>query len=327
MKLRIAYSGLTGSQNSYTQKMSEAFSSYGEVADLPAKMAFVRAPLKFLRKYDVVVFNWIENKIVNQKGGWSPLGVLKLAGLIVYGKLLARKTIFVRHNNYPHAAAASTGEQMRKFLDHVEILFDDCVTHSGHNSNERRKYVPHPLYHDRAPEVAHSNDVYFVVFGRIERYKGIHELIKSYTLEQKLVIAGPCHDPQYKAELIRLCDNRNIDLRIGFLSDDEASALVANSLGLLLSHSGKDMIATGSYFFAAGLGIPVFAVETPFLKWLATELQQPGIHLAENPADLANHVSTAMPPNRGLIRDAAQLQFGPASVERALKDLLSRKNK
>jgi glycosyltransferase involved in cell wall biosynthesis len=322
MKLRIAYSGATGGQNAYTTKMSEAFSTFGDVEDVPSIRTFSRAPWRFARKFDVIVFNWIENKIVNKKGAWSGLGVLKLFSQILYGKLLAKRSIFVRHNNFPHAAGGVKGEQMRRFIDLLENAFDDCITHSGHNATAKRHYVPHPLYHPVDITVPPSSEHYFVVFGRIERYKGVHDLIVGYTSEHRLVIAGPCHDAEYRAELEHLRIGRNVDLRIGFISEEDATSLVANSLGLVLSHSGRDMVATGSYFFAAGLGTPVIAIETPFLNWVVNDLGQPGVYIASNTNELMEFAAAAGRVSREMVRGEAHTRFGPEAVRSSLQKIL-----
>lgn len=322
MKLRIAYSGFTGGQNAYTTKMSEAFSTFGEVEETPSIRTFLHRPWRFFRRFDVIVFNWIENKIVNKNGAWSGLGVLKLFGQIAYGKLIAKRSIFVRHNNFPHAAEGAKGEQMRAFIDLLENAFDDCITHSGHNSTQKRHYVPHPLYHAIDITVPASSEPYFVVFGRIERYKGIHDLIEGYTSDQRLVIAGPCHDAEYKAELERLRTGRNVDLRIGFISEQDATSLVANSLGLILSHSGRDMVATGSYFFAAGLGTPVIAIETPFLNWVVNDLGQPGVYIVSNTNDLMKSAAAAGLVSRETVRNEAHARFGPEAVRSSLRKVL-----
>ncbi|GHH51582.1 hypothetical protein GCM10009090_14140 [[Pseudomonas] boreopolis] len=68
--------------------------------------------------------------------------------------------------------------------------------------------------------------------------------------------------------------------------EEAAAELLINSRGLFLPHSGDDMVVSGSYFFAASLGVPVIARRNPFLGWLSSLPSAKGIFFYQSRRDI-----------------------------------------
>jgi hypothetical protein len=70
-----------------------------------------------------------------------------------------------------------------------------------------------------------------------------------------------------------------------FVDDAEAQLIIRRARALVLSHADEDMIVSGSFFYAMSLGVPVFAVRTPFIDWVGPRV---GEQLLTSEADLDN---------------------------------------
>ena len=161
--------------------------------------------------------------------------------------------------------------------DFYEMFFDIVIVHSGHYAEGSRKYIPHPLYAN-----SYSSDVfqkkvslpekYFLIFGRIERYKKIESVIEKLNDNTNLVICGSCSDQKY-LDLLRNYNKKNVFIIPEFVSNEYASYLTKNAVALLISHSDDDMILSGSVIFGISNEVKVLAVETGCINWFVETLK------------------------------------------------------
>jgi len=317
MKIGIAlYPGC----DEYLIKTAEVLKGLGDVYSLPTFTELKKNPLKiFTRRFDVAIVNWEDNLIVSNKTGrLSLIGLIKFHLYVFWIKYVSRKSIFVRHNNFPHATIADEGEKINNLIDRFENYFDIRVTHSGHNTNDRRLYVPHPLYQNRLAESDAENIVepYYLVFGRVERYKKIEELLEGYKSKKKLVVVGKTNDKEYINELESIAKGKNIEIRPGYITDADASRLVANADAMLITHNGKDMIVSGSYFYAISCNTGVIAMSTPFFSWLEKLVNVTGIKTFYDLSDLQNYLCEVESDifDKHKIKEFAHSNFGPEVV-------------
>lgn len=320
-KLDVAYFPYSSDDNPYVLRMRDALSALCNVPPPPSMALFVRKPLRYLRKFDVAIFNWIDNSLAGPRGGFSPRGACVYFLKILYGKMLARKTIFVRHNNYPHACAEASSGLCRKIVDFSEKVFDCTIIHSGAETGENRLYVPHPIYFEAMPDISQDQvkgDEYYLVFGRIQRYKEIEKLILRIPADVPLLVAGPCSDQAYLDQLQQLARGKNVRINAGFLSEENAVLAVSRSKGVILSHAGADMIVSGTYFFAASLGVPVFAKVTPFFDWLRGTGNAKGLYVFKTEEDLVDVLQSGKVETDAWapIREFALASFGIESVRK-----------
>ena len=272
--LRIACLPFTDADNAYTGSMCRVFANFGPVSKFP-RIAELTADLLRLRwrRFDVLVASWIDNKVVNHRGRPSVCGIAVLLLQTLLYRIWARRIVFVRHNRYPHATAPQYARLISKLLDRYELLCSAVVTHSGAELQGRRYYWPHPLYPikavtpDTLPVELDLRPGYFVVFGRIEAYKHIHELIEKFPANRRLLVLGKPGDAAYVSKLQAL-QRDNIKVVPRFVDDAEVQLIIRRARALVLSHADADMIVSGSFFYAMSLRVPVFAVRTPFIDWI-----------------------------------------------------------
>lgn len=321
----IGYYPFESEENEYCARFKEILASFGSVVSLKLRPASITKLVKSVNAYDVVIVNWIDNKIVSPRGTISILGIFRFLLDILFLKIVSRKTIFVRHNVYPHKCKAEHSHLASRIVDLFEYFFDKNITHSGHNTTKKRYYVPHPLYSNmnfstgRQEEVAEK---YVVVFGRIMRYKGIEKLISSYDGSTQLVIAGPCADSEYLEYLQEIAKGRAVVICNGFLSASAARSLVKNAAAVIIPHSGPDMIVSGTFFFALSCSTPVLAMRSPFLEWLLNSSSQAGAYVYNDVRELVAAVNLPILTDRKAVMHDAAINFGDSVIRERLSALL-----
>lgn len=321
---RIGVTPFTVSDNAYIERMKEIMGEFGDVVPFPtAREFFFRPTALFLGKFDFVVLNWIESRVIDKTGKFSWLRAAALFGYLFAAKLCVRQIVWVRHNNYPHGTAGGSVARLKRLLVLIERFSDVVVTHSGHNVQGGRCYVPHPLYKRTSlEEVSLPFKDYYLIFGRMLPYKRLHEAIESIPSDVQLVIAGPCPDKQYLDHCKKLAEGRaNVLILPGYMSESKAHSIAMRSKGVIVLNSDEDMVVSGNYLFALSLGVPVFTVQNPFIDWLVYTKEMPGIRsFSSVSALLASLLQTCdfIEPNPALI----ETEFGDFAVARALEKVL-----
>lgn len=333
--LRIAYVPYYNVGNAYVSRMHEVLQQFGSVFQFVRPKQLVKDILlgKF-KRYDVSIFNWTENEIldpITHRISW--INASKVMIKMGFARAASRRLIFFRHNLYPHSTLPQDEVLVKRLLGWYEKVFSLVFVHSGAHLDNGRIYCPHPLYRRAAAsaiesesDAAYSNglpDEYFVVFGRIERYKKILELARTFPSQKNLLIIGPISDETYGTE-IQALDRPNIIYRPGFLSEDAAQKIILKSSAIVLAHAGENTVVSGSFFYAVSLLVPVLAVQTPFLGWIAPRI---GTDLLVLTPDLPGLVEAA----RGFERCASLAhlephvndEFGDQAIARALAPALA----
>lgn len=294
-KLSIAYFPFENKNNRYTDNFKKILSGFGDIAEAPP-LKNVLQRFRF-RRFDVLILNWSDNNFVDEKSGAISLyGVVKEFFRIAVYKIISHKLVFVRHNVYPHEAKGVTRARAKKLIEYYEKCFDLCWVHSGHMVERKRLYVPHPLYQAASADTDSQIDTrlraelslpseYFIVFGRIQSYKKIDQLIEQLPADMHLLVCGSCGDDDYKQKLIAY-GKPNVTIMAEFISDELAEILMRGSCGVVICHADDDMIVSGSIVFAISLGIPVLAIETPFVRWFQDTINAKMIVAADDFPDL-----------------------------------------
>ena len=330
-KRRIAYIPIANATNEYVVRMQEILARYGKVVKFkkPKETIEELARAKLIR-YDLTIINWFENDFIDARTGrLSLIGTTKVIFKTLYARCLTRHLAFVRHNVYPHNTAPGHGKKVEKVLDWYEHLFDTVFIHSGAHAVGRRVYCPHPLYRRTQPSATRPATMdgippdYFVVFGRIARYKHIAELMKAFPDEQNLLIVGSVEDADYSEELATI-QRKNIFFRPGFLSEQEAQQIIMNSRAMLLSHAGDNAVVSGSFFYALSMAVPVVAVSTPFLQWAAPLVGPEFLMLADSVETLPSKLQTtnSRAELEALKKTRIDQDFGDDAIARSLEAAL-----
>jgi hypothetical protein len=90
------------------------------------------------------------------------------------------------------------------------------------------------------------------------------------------------------------------------------------------------MIVSGSFFFAISLGMPVYALQTPFLTYIKHKLLFPGLFLYSGMDDLVRDLSMNKneinKEKRIDILNKANEYFGDEEIKNKLKDYFTLNN-
>lgn len=206
--------------------------------------------------------------MLDRQGRVTALRRFRLYLYIKVIKLISKRLIMVRHNNYPHAAKRDQIPRIKQLIRRYEKHFDVIITHSDHDPSAGYVYVPHPLYSRAATTGRLVEGEYFFILGRILPYKAIDKLIAAVNPSVHLVIAGKTPDPAYFEKCKELADGKKVTFITGYVSDMDAANLVTHSMGMIVPNSDEDMVVSGNYFFALSYGTPIYTVQTPFTNWL-----------------------------------------------------------
>ena len=215
--LNIYYYPKANNCNQYANNTIKAISASLEcdVQNAPCLKEFVKRPLTYIlaKRVDYLIVNWLESELSNKEGKISILGTLKFFVYLVFFKLVADKLIYVRHNMYPHNMHGVSAKIAQHITNIAEKLF--CykkVAHSGHLTHAGYIYIPHPLY-DSVDFSEINKGEYFIIFGKIERYKNIESVINEWNNENLLIIAGAVGDCDYLREIMLLAENKNKNVK------------------------------------------------------------------------------------------------------------------
>jgi len=329
-QLKIGYS--PANINDYTNRMIENLSHSGIVIPLTFlnKNSWSLCKKYLNNKLDIVILNFFENDLCNPvTGKISFNGGYKVVKTIITSKLIAKKIIFFKHNNYPHHCYNKHITKAVFLLNIMEKLFDGILIHSMVHADTRKVYIPHPLYFSSKKEfneiddsLIHSN--YYVIFGRILPYKNIQNLIETIDHQINILILGKSYNKQYTAILQSKATNKKITIIPEYIEKKQVAKFVQRSKGLVICNNDYDMIVSGSFFFAISLGIPVYALQTPFLTYVKHKLLFPGLFLYSGLDDLVRDLSE----NKNVINKEKRIEilkkanecFGDNEIKKQLKD-------
>ncbi|HAI6833693.1 TPA: hypothetical protein ACRUOG_004294 [Escherichia coli] len=276
MKKNVFYYPYDSGVNKYSERIRLILSGFSKVMPLNIKEELYFFLTLKKKRRGVAIVNWIENMIITDKSRKiSPLGVLKLIISLLVLKYRFDKVIYIQHNLYPHDTFHSHIKIAKWIIEKISLLVHVVAVHSP--LFQEKIYIPHPLYEYPLKEINTKNDLTehkdsYLIFGRIEKYKKIEEIITCFPSSKKLIIAGFCSDKKYEKELNEILVNKeNITFIPRYLTDEEASLLFMSCTALIIGHADQDMIVSGSFFYSLTKQLPVLAIKTPFLEWVQFE--------------------------------------------------------
>lgn len=314
--MKISINPFASSENEYISRTNEILAGMASTCALPGvKRAFMNPLSLCAAKCDIAILHWVENTMLDGRGRISRLRTIRLYFYIRLLRLISKRLIMVRHNNYPHDSDHEQIPRIKHLMKSYEKYFDVVVTHSGHNADSGYIYVPHPLYTKAATSGRLIDGDYFFILGRILPYKAIDKLIAHLSPDVHLVVAGKAPDPTYLAKCKELAEGKQVTFITGYLPDSDAANLVTHARGMVVPNSDEDMVVSGNYFFSFSYGVPIFTVQTPFTNWLMESKDPGGLHQYPCISSLARSLfdaRTANNPDPEKIEEA----FGNSAVTR-----------
>lgn len=221
--------------------------------------------LRFLlqsTKADAYVFNWLEGG----KGNKYPTfrGITALIGLSVV-HLRNAKIVWVFHNIHPHSGENFWSKLIQKCLFRWSTII---VSHSEEASYYARQRAACPVYfkdHPIEPQtfapfdgIIHDCD--YFIWGKIYRYKGIVEFLKSRKnneSDSKVLIYGKCDDAELKKSIELLLDD-NVIFENRFAEKEEIAAQCKRSKYVVFPYVGKSISSSGALMDTVLMGgVPV----------------------------------------------------------------------
>jgi beta-1,4-mannosyltransferase len=268
---------------------------YGNMQELGATVEEFSARRILLRRYDIVHLHWPEY-CVNGRGAigslfWS----CALFGAMCWVRIRGANVVWTAHNLQSHLQQHPTIERhfwkiFTAFLNAYVSLTETGLERARHRHPALRTkpgfVIPHGNIRDAYPGVEISREQARVrlgidpsakvvgFFGSVERYKGITELVETFSaLEDAhavLCVAGKCYltsDEREHIEDIAARDKRII-LRLEYIPDDEVAPYIRASDLVVMPF--REILNSGSAVLALSLDRPILVPA----KGAMTELQQ-----------------------------------------------------
>lgn len=299
--------------NQYIARMQGLLSAFGVVEKpMGIKKAVLHLLAAWTRPYDIVWLNFTENEIINATGGISVAKTLKLFLRTAVMTALSRQSVFVRHNHFPHATSAKSARLAKTIVDLYEKLFDTVVTLSGAEAGGKKIYCPHPLYKLESSDAELPFALppeFYLVFGKIVPYKKIENLIPFFPKNKALVVAGSSSDKAY-TDMLSGLKEENFFFYPGRLAEAQVQTLLQKCKAVVISHADKDMIVSGTFFYAMTMAKPVFAVETDFFRWIQQRLPSGCLYLAQDISKLGNVIEATVLEDIDFSKQDIQAEFG-----------------
>lgn len=190
------------------------------------------------------------------------------------------KVVCVVHDHAVHNTHGAVRAFSVALKSLVRALADVRVVHDEHCASRfRAHYLPHPLYWDvpgRLVDVARdgSRAPAFAILGTMEPYKGIAELLATWSEDHALTVAGR-GQAAYVATLHDIVREREpatcVTLDARCLSDAEFDAQLDAADVLILPHVAESTLVSGAFFEAIGWVPVVIGRAIPFMRGVAAQ--------------------------------------------------------
>lgn len=202
-----------------------------------------------LPKVDIIYFNWIED-LADKKLGY--VQIILLLGILLISKFTGKKIVWFVHNELSHR---SKNRKAKLFTRYVMKRFADVIlSHARQSSVADAGASVHVFEHpvDKQPISTAvgpiRNDI--LIWGSISAYKGVMEFIdfnrSSTAMQQfRIVVAGK-FDNDALFEEANQRNPGNIQFINRVISEEELSALMANSRFVLFSYTGASVLSSGA---------------------------------------------------------------------------------
>lgn len=200
-------------------------------------------------------------------------------------RILGQRFVWTAHNLYHHEASWHSGE--RWMNKRMSALADKIIVHStSAKSAITKEYeisvtgkieiIRHAAYLNCYPNTTtmaaarsklglQSDDIVFLFFGQIRRYKRVPELLESFNQieckKARLVVAGKAKSQEEITRLESLVTNDNrVKLYTDFVPNDQVQFLFGAADAVVFPYS--DSLTSGAVILAMSMGKPCIAPDT-----------------------------------------------------------------
>lgn len=253
------------SQNEFLELNKKALEKLGYDVK-PTNFDFVKF-LLISPKQAVVILNWVEDRVYGRSYKRVIQYFVKMIALVIFSKVFAKKTVWVKHNFKPHNSTGS----MKRFKFICGLFSFLRIKPFALEEYFGSPALIHPLYKTDNNILESSglineyeNDVIF--FGGIKPYKNLDAVLQDWPCSLSLKIVGKCSDASYTSLLNSIIVDRclNVTWDNRFVSRNELDDLLKVSKFVLLPHSEGTMISSGSFYHAVGEGCNILTNNSAF---------------------------------------------------------------
>lgn len=266
MKKLGFYPNIKITSNPYTTRIIEAI----KFADPDLIISSFEGSKKdfFNSNFDIVWLNWYENLPLKTIPFFKIL--LKKIFLLISLKIKKKKIITVFHNKKPHESKfPKINNWFFRFLlnkSNVIVILNEDSRKIVKDYIQKKKInivkISHPSY-SCFPKINKNielNKFSILFFGNLRPYKNIELIIKlaeefSY---MNFIIAGNPITKEYEEKILKLTKGlKNIELHLGFISDNMLDKLIEKSTILVLPYNLSSSLNSGVLYFALSKKINV----------------------------------------------------------------------
>lgn len=270
-------------ENQYLDRMFDIFRSIGCDTFKYDFKSIIGLRKKYDKKY--IYLNWLENKTRR----FPVLGLMYVVLFCLAHRFLGYKIIWVRHNKRSHDISGYLSLKCNALaFKAIEFFSSKIVSHGEKSSVESGDfYIPHPMYDfDLIPDVSAKKNDSYLIFGRMNSYKNIIEIIKSIP-DVKLKLCGK-FDPVYKTHCEAVVNElkANVCLDDRYVPDNDLNNEIMCSRGVILSNNGDSSIVSGVVYHCLTLGVPVYTTSKVIVDEVGSKLI--GVNFLDNWRELTS---------------------------------------
>lgn len=231
----------------------------------PLKFSFFEVVKQRLKANNqTIILNWIENSLVEK-----PFSLTLTKTFMVLLGLFNVKSLFVIHNHFPHKLrSVRSKHKARKIIECMNSRSNLSVCHGLKSAHfYGAEFLAHPPF--RAPNlpVEMSKKDFFLIFGRIERYKKIEDIIKIWPDDVQLLVVGK-GDAGYISFLRSLVSStqKAVIIQADELTEEQLDERIQSSRGVVVPGHGASAIVSGNIFKAISCGTPAYLSDNQMLS-------------------------------------------------------------
>jgi len=223
------------------------------------------------RKNNIGIINWLEDRVIGSTFEALVQFFVALSVLILM-RCLCKKLVYVKHNYRPHKYQSHNAKRLHKIL--VGIIDRACDVSCNHLKNlslsnrKESRYVSHPLYLRHEPLDDKERNIDYLVFGRIDEYKGIVELLNYWPKDKLLYLMGKASSEQLKHKINDVIVRRGLNViwKNKYISDADLNQMLLKTKYVILSHMEGSMLVSGAFYHAISFGVNVVGISNNFIE-------------------------------------------------------------
>jgi len=243
----------TGIINPYINLLAEGLSKKFEIVNFksPSDRGLLDI-LNYIKRTDIVFFNWIEDLPDKH------LGILQTFFfflLFPYLKLSGKKVIWTLHNKRSHTNKKIF---LKRIIFNILLAKSDLIlTHAKEGlknipSKTPAVFFPHPVKKDKIIKCYPKRDYDILIWGTISKYKGIDGFIRfiaksNQIRKYKILIAGKITDAKLENFLCNMA-KKYPDLNIinNFIEDEDLHEMIKSTKSVIFTYHSNSVLSSGA---------------------------------------------------------------------------------